>query len=39
MTIEEAIWILWPKTSAGMIYQRTKLWIKLTKHVYLHVKL
>ncbi len=21
MTIEEAIWILWPKTSAGMIYQ------------------
>lgn len=21
MTIEEAIWILWPKTSAGMIYR------------------
>lgn len=21
MTVEEAIWILWPKTSAGMIYQ------------------
>ena len=21
MTVEEAIWILWPKTSAGVIYQ------------------
>lgn len=21
MTIEEAIWILWPKTSVGMIYR------------------
>lgn len=21
MTIEDAIWILWPKTSAGMIYR------------------